>query len=344
MRTSRHILISLSIALSLLSGCGGGHKKVMPEAEPVVSVKVLRMEQTSDTQVRSYVGEARSSLSVVLSAPYSGTLEKVAVRVGDKVAVGKVVAKINSQSVRNSYDVSQALLRQAEDGYARVKKVHKGGGVPDIKLVEVETELAKARAAAQSAKHALAECAVKSPFAGTVSDVFQHQGAQVSIATPLLRVVDEKSVEIIFPVPESEYNSVDAGGSALVDIPALGLKDILATVISKGVEADKLSHTYDCSLFLNSSVPGLMPGMVCKVRLTGNSQNGYIVPAELVQTDSNGRYVWLVNDGEVEKRYVDVGAFLGTGVVVSRGINDGDKVISEGFQKVSTGMKVNVME
>lgn len=87
-----------------------------------------------------------------------------------------------------------------------------------------------------------------------------------------------------------------------------------------------------------------MPGMVCKVRLQGNSQSGYIVPAELVQTDSKGRYVWLVDDGIVEKRYVDVGAFLGKGVVVSRGINDGDKVISEGFQKVSTGMNVNVME
>lgn len=344
MRSSIHILISLSIALSLLSGCGGGHKKVASGAKPGVSVKVLRMEQTSNTQVRSYVGEARSSLSVVLSAPYSGTLEKLTVRVGDRVSAGMLVAKINSQSVKNSYDVSLAILRQAEDGYARVKMVHQGGGVPDVKLVEVETELSKARAAAQSAMHALDACDVKAPFSGTVSDVFQYQGTEVSPATPLVRIVDEKSVEIVFPVPESELNAVGVGGPAQLDIPALGLNDIPATVISKGVEADKLSHTYECSLILTRQVPDLMPGMVCKVRLDGDEQRGFIVPAELIQIDQTGRYVWLVNDGVVEKRYVDVGGFSGKGVVVSRGLYDGDLIICEGFQKVSTGMNVNVME
>lgn len=344
MRPLKHILISLSIALSLLSGCGGAHKKVVSEEETAVSVKVLRMERTFNMQVRSYVGDVHSSLSAVLYAPYSGTLEKLTVRVGDKVSAGKMVAKINSQSVRNSYDVSLTILRQAEDAYNRVQKVHQGGGVPDIKLVEVETDLAKARAAAQSAKHALEACVVKSPFSGTVSDVYQHQGTEVSLATPLVRIVDEKSVEIVFPVPESEFNSVVVGGSAQVDIPALGLNNLTATVISKGVEADKLSHTYDCSLLLNGSVPGIMPGMVCKVRMDGDALNGYIVPTELIQIDQTGRYVWLVNEGIVEKRYVDVGAFSGKGVVVSRGLDDGDMVISEGFQKVSTGMNVNVME
>lgn len=338
------LILVLSCSLCLICGCGENKKDVVVQKTNGVTVKVLRTEKAYNTQVRSYVGEARASRSVVLTAPFPGTLEKLSVSVGDKVKSGKSIAKINSESVKNSYDMSMATLRQAEDGYSRILKVQQGGGVPEVKVVEVETGLAKARAAAESAKHALASCDIKAPFAGTVSEVFQHKGTEVSLAAPLVRIVDEKSVEINFPVPESELSTVQVGEKAVVDIPALGLEDLPATVHSKGVEADKLSHTYNCTLTLTGHADGLMSGMVCKVRLEGDTQDGFVVPADLVQTDRNGRYVWVVKDGVVEKRYVQIGAFSGRGVVVTEGLDDADMVISEGFQKVSTGMKVNVTE
>lgn len=341
---SKHFLLVLSCSLCLISGCGSNKKDTVVQKTNEITVKVIRMESASNTQVRSYVGDARASRSVVLTAPFPGTLEKLAVSVGDKVTAGRLVAKINSESVKSSYDMSMATLRQAEDGYSRIMKVQQGGGVPEVKVVEVETGLAKARAAAESARHALASCDIKAPFAGTVSEVFQHKGTEVSLAAPLVRIVDEKSVEISFPVPESELCAVQIGGDAQVDIPALGLENLPATVQSKGIEADKLSHTYNCTLALADHVDGLMSGMVCKVRLEGDTQDGYVVPADLVQTDLNGRYVWVVNDGIVDKQYVQIGAFSGRGVVVTEGLGDGEMVISEGFQKVSTGMKVNVVE
>lgn len=344
MKTLKHILIAWAGALCILSGCGGGQRQADSKSDNVITVRAIRMEPSANTQVRSYIGEVRSSRSIVLYAPYPGVLESMNVRVGDKVIDGALVAKINSESVRNSYDMSMATLRQAEDGYARIMKVRQGGGVPEVQVVEVETSLAKARSAAESAKHALAACDVKTPINGTVSEVFQFQGSEVSLAAPLARIVDEKSVEIIIPVPEAELKSVYVGGQAEVDIPALGLEDMPAKIIAKGVEADKLSHTYDCTLSLSSAVDALMPGMVCKVHLEGDAQCGYIVPAELVQTDRDGRYVWIVADGTVEKRKVTVSSFCGKGVVVSDGLNEGDMVISEGFQKVSTGMNVNVIQ
>lgn len=344
MFSSKKISVILTFALCLFSGCGGSDKNASSEKGDGVTVKVMCMEKTFNTQVRTYVGEAAASRSVVLTSPYPGSLDTVSVCAGDKVVSGQMVAKLNSESVNSSYEMATATLRQAEDGYERVMKVHQGGGVAQVKVVEVETGLAKARAAAESAKHALESCEIKAPFSGTVSEVYQYQGTEVSLATPLVRIVDESSIEIVFPVPESELTNVSVGAGALVSIPALGLSDVDAVVVSKGIEADRLSHTYDCKLTLVNPLDVLMPGMVCKVRLDGDSKDGYVVPARLVQTDQTGRYVWVVKDGVVGKKYVTIGAFSGKGVVVSEGLEDGDMVISEGFQKVSTGMKVNVAE
>lgn len=55
---------------------------------------------------------------------------------------GDVLAEVTSKNVLASYEISHATLRQAEDGYKRVKKVHESGTVADVKLVEIETQLA----------------------------------------------------------------------------------------------------------------------------------------------------------------------------------------------------------
>lgn len=309
-----------------------------------VAVRTVVMQKSTDIRTRSYVGQAKASRGVVLLSPYSGTLTMLEVRVGETVSTGDVVAEIYSESVRSAYAMAQATLRQAEDGYARIVKVHDRGGVPDAKMSEVEASLAKARAGAAAAKDALESCMVKAPFGGTVSGIYVHQGTDVTAAEPLLRIIDPADMEIEFSVPEGELSGISEGMQAVVDIPALDIEGADAVVVTKGIEASAVSHTYGCSLRLTGPVAGLASGMVCKVTLHKDMNPDYIVPAQVVHTDRTGRYVWVLKDGTVRKVHVVTGGFSGNGVIISDGLSDGDKVIGEGFRKVSSGMKVKELE
>ena len=91
-------------------------------------------------------------------------------------------------------------------------------------------------------------------------------------------------------------------------------------------------------------VKGLMPGMVCKVYDRTQEGSSIVIPASVVRTDGTGRYVWTVTpENTVEKRYITAGGFSGKGIVVDSGLEEGDRVITEGTQKVSGGMKVKVI-
>jgi RND family efflux transporter MFP subunit len=250
-----------------------------------------------------------------------------------------------SKNVQASYDISHASLRQAEDGYERVKKVHESGTVPDVKLVEIETQLEKARAAAKSAEESLEECRIKAPFNGTVSEVFVEQGIQVNPGTAILKLVDLSTIEVSIPVPEGEIGRIKIGQKALIDVPALNITGIEAHVELKGVTAASPSHTYRCTLVPEKKQTNLYPGMVCKVRLSEVTESLRIrIPASAVEMDSNGRFVWVVNDGVVGRKYVTVDGYQEQGVIISSGLEPGDKVIVKGSAKVSTGMKVNSVE
>ena len=130
-------LILLPLTLIALS-CTDRASKNTVVKEPI-NVGVLTVTPMSSQYYKVYVGEIGASGSAIISASHSGTLEALNVEQGTHVKKGDVMAEIESKNVLASYEISHATLRQAEDGYERVKKVHKSGTVADVKLVEIET-------------------------------------------------------------------------------------------------------------------------------------------------------------------------------------------------------------
>ena len=338
----KRLILACLVMIAVSCADNGSRKTIVKEP---INVGVMTVSPMSSQYYNVYVGEIKASGSAHISTNHAGILESINVQQGAHVKRGDVLAEVTSKNVIASYEISHATLRQAEDGYERVQKVHKSGTVADVKLVEIQTQLAKATAAAKSSEEALEECKIKAPFDGTISEVFAEQGIQVNPGTVIFKLVDLSTIEVIIPVPEGEIGRIKVGQKALIDVPALNLTDIEAHVELKGVTASSPSHTYKCTLVPEKKQAYLYPGMVCKVRLSESSDEMRIrIPASAVEMDLNGRFVWTVKDGIVGRSYVTVDGYQEQGVVISSGLEPGTQVIVKGAAKVSTGMKVNSVE
>lgn len=334
-------------ALLVLASCGTSHDKLVqkhrtPESDPV-SVRVIPVSDSRISGMSSYVGTVESSRTSVITCPSSGTVAQVFVSEGRRVKAGEKLARIESQTIASAYEMAKATLEQAQDGMERLEKVYESGSVPEVKMVEMRTNLQKAIASENAAAKALEDCMLRAPFSGVVEGLDISAGEDAEFARVLMRIVDPASVEIHFPLPENEYRNVAAGDTAIVVVPAIEAR-FETRIQTKGAIASALSHSYDCTLSCPSSVSGIMPGMVCKVYLKHSGGSGTVVPSSSVMTDGNGRYVWIVRDGVVAKSYIKVGGYSGNGIIASEGLQEGDCVIIEGARKVSTGMSVKIIE
>lgn len=336
-------LILLAVAVVLICGCKGRQTEI-PAGRGPVKVEVMRVRTDSSSTTKTYVGTVQAGKIVLLSAKHSGTLAELYVKKGDRVKAGQVLARIESQTVKSSHDMAHASLEQAEDGYRRAEQVHKSGSIADVKMVEVATKLAQAKAAAASADKALEDCTIKAPFDGYADDVFSEEGVELDILSPLVRIVDLSSCEVHFSVPEGEVGSLRTGQSIRVDVSATGAENLRGIITSKGVSASPLSHCYDCIAVMDEGTHGLMPGMVCKLKLIEGLSPRIIVPASTLLSGTEGRYLWLVKDGKAVRQTVKTGGFAGKGVVITEGLEEGDLVIIRGYQKVSSGMEVKPEE
>lgn len=338
-------VLALAAALPDLMGCdikGKLGQSAVPSGP--VTVTVAKASPDGGQGGPAYVGTVSASRTATITSPAPGTLESLSVREGAKVSKGQVLGKISSQTVESAYSAAKAQLDQALDGLQRVKAVYESGAVAEVEYIGVKAKVEEAKAAEAAARDARDRCTLKAPFAGVVDKVWPVQGTDLTLAQPILSVIDLSSLEVRFSLPESEYNLYSEGTAATVEIPALN-RTFSGRIGSKGLVASALSRSYDCTVALSGSAAGgLMPGMVCKVRLKGEGGAGTVIPASAVMTDAKGRYVWTATDDTVDKKYVTIGGFSGNGVVVLEGLDQNDMVIVEGARKVSTGMKVKTIQ
>ena len=329
--------LALAVAALTLAACGGSSDNGSRQRE-AVKVEVTRVKAAPAGQAGSYSGTVEEESGTLLSFAVGGTVSRVLVNEGDRVGKGQLIATLDAEQLTHNHASARAALKQAEDAYKRMEELHGKGSLPEIKWVEAQTALERARASEQI----LADCRLYAPFSGVISKKFAEKGQNVGAGTQVVKLVAVGRMKVKIAVPESEMAQITVGQKADITVEALGGAAMRGTVTEKGVTADPLSRSYDVKLSLPKASGKLLPGMVADVKLDGARQTqACVLPAHVVQIDErNNRFVWVAAGGKAAKRIVSVGDFTADGVIITSGLADGDMVITAGAQKVSEGMRV----
>lgn len=331
----------------LLVGCGGTDPSQLkerliggPVEERVIPVGILSIDSVNGIVSNTYPGYLEESQSVEMSFKYGGTLQLLNVKEGSVVRKGQVLARVSSPQMESTLRSAQATLEQAQDAYNRLKRVYDNGSLPEIKWREMVANLEKAQAAFDLANAMIADNTLTAPFNGTVSSLDAELGESITPLKPIMRIINTDGLSVKFSVPENEISNVQVGDTAEVVIPALDDRRYVGKVTDKSMTASLLTHSYPVKVLVEQPDAELIPGMISKVVLKANLSTGIIVPANAVLVNQEGRFVWIAQDGRATRRQITISGYSGTGIVVSEGLQAGDKVIVEGYQKVSEGMKV----
>lgn len=345
----RNLFIIFTILL--LHGCSDTNPQQLKERliggnieERVIPVGILRIDTTEGIVRNTYPGTLEEGQSVDLAFKYGGLLEHVYVKEGSHVNKGQRLAQASSPTLENSLRSAQATLNQAQDAYDRLHKVHDNGSLPEIKWKEMEANLEKAQAAYDLANAMVTENIITAPFSGNISSINAEIGENVPPLKPVLSLINAEKLSVKISIPEEEIAKVHIGDPAEIVIPALNDRRYFGQVTEKSMTSSLLTHSYPVKVLIEHPDKELSPGMISKVILKGDVNAGIIVPANAILINRDGKFVWVEEDGHATRRFIQISGYSGSGVIVSEGLKSGDRVIIEGYQKVSEGMKVNGRE
>lgn len=337
---------ALCSLLALMVAAGCGEKKAVQAPAPV-SVKTMVVGSGRGDGGQGYSGTIEEEDGSSLSFATMGTVESINVGEGQFVSRGQLVGVLNSTTARQAYASAVAQREQAADAQSRMKMLHDNGSLPEIKWVETQTQVKQAQAAEQIARKSLADTRLYAPYSGYVTKKLVEAGANVGPGVPVVQLVRIDRVKVKISVPEEEIARVRQGMALSVRVPALGGRVFQARVTEKNVAADALSRSYEVKALIANASHQLLPGMLAEVDVPGAEPSAaaaagqVLLPAGIVQLDEQNRtFVWTVAGGKARQTFITTGPGEGDKVSVVAGLHAGDRVISEGQQKVSSGMAV----
>lgn len=313
-----------------------------------VKVKVQQIATSSGSAEQPYIGMVEESLSVPLSFLITGNVDRVLVSEGQNIKKGQLLAVMNSENYQNAYQIAASKEKQAVDAFNRLESMYKSGSLPEVKFIEIQTGLEQARSLVAMSKKSLNDCKLYSPMDGTIGKRTIEPGMSVIPGNPVFQLVKIEKVYATVPIPENEIASIKKGQKAYIQVAALENKSFEGIIEEKGVMSNPLSHTYNVKIILNNPQKLLQPGMVCNVVIHSNNSTGLlVVPSNVIQIDKDSRkYVFIAdaNASKVMKKYVEVGSPYQNGIIITSGLQAGDQLIIEGYQKVSENTTIQIVK
>ncbi|MEO1090866.1 MAG: efflux RND transporter periplasmic adaptor subunit [Pseudomonadota bacterium] len=360
----------LSLMLLALGPVAGQDAQDTPAELPAVEVLQVGMKDVTPTA--DFVGRVEAVQRVDLQARVTGFLDEQRFADGQQVQAGDILFVIEQepfaaevQQARANVDAAKAEFENASVQLQRAEQLVQNNNIPQATVDErraaaltAEAAIAQAEASLRQAEITYDYTEIKTPIVGRIGRANAKVGNLVGPETGILAtVVQEDPVYVTFTVAERALLEFRRSQAA---VPQAGAENGFKLRLRLGDDqlyeedgeldfADvQVSATTD-TVTLRGTFPNptglLIDNQFVEVIVFSNEPvTALMVPMSTVQIDQRGQFVLTVDaEDKVEVRRITTGDQIGREVMVSTGLDEGDRIIVDGLMKVRPGMQVQAV-
>ncbi len=309
----------------------------------IVNVRTVAAELSSMTEQVTVRGQTLAERDVVYSAEVAGRLEALKVDLGDAVKKGQVLARVDYQMLNARAEQAQASFDLARKTYERLNILKQDELVTQQIFDEAQAQMDQAKAQLNSAQINLKQSVIRSTTDGIVAQKFAETGEYVGPGSPVVRVVDYRTILVEASLPERVAPRVEKDSPVHVKI------DVLDQVFEGSVQvviptSDPVSRTFLVRVEVPNSDGHILVGMAATLTVSIAEHTDVIVVSQDVVVEENGsRAVFVEEAGISRKCPVELGPTQGENVLIRKGITPGDQLIVVGQRDLVDGQPVRVV-
>jgi len=346
------------VVLTLVVACESPSPEITKE-EPR-SVRYQQVIAADGVQTRLFSGVSKAGLESKLSFKVAGTVKRIAVKVGDKVKRGQLIAELDDKDYELKAKEAQAKLvsaraqeRNAGADYKRVRGLYESRNASRNDLDSARAAFESSKASVSSAENQLeisqrqlSYTSMVSPQNCNIAELYARESENVNSGAQVILVSCGHS-EVKVNVPEAFIADIQQGDEVKVRFDAIADRGFTAQVTEVGVASTELATTFPVIVRLSETNSEIRSGLIAEVVFQVNSSNakGMIVPAFSVGEDTQGRFVYTLELSEsgfaiVHRSNVKLGALSQSGFEVLEGLTEGDLVVTAGVSRIRDGQRV----
>ncbi len=357
-------LLLVPAVAAMLAGCSRAASGPQDRRDPVPVLVGVVARKDVPVRIRE-IGTVEAFSTVAVKAQVGGQLIEVGFREGQDVRRGDLLFRLDPRpyeaalkAARAQLDKDEVQLKTAQQDAKRYADLVQKDYVTQEEYDRIRTNaaaleaaVAADRAAVENAAVQLEYCTIRSPIDGRTGKLMEHQGnlvkANADTAMVVINQVDP--IYVSFAVPQQNLSEIKARRAAgRLEVEAT-IPDTSTTPLHGFLSfVDNAVNNTTGTVLLKATFPNvdrvLWPGQFVTASLqVAVEQNALVVPAQAIQTGQQGSFVFVVKpDLTVDLRPVVQGAGLGQETVVEKGVEAGDRVVTDGQIRLVPGASVTI--
>jgi RND family efflux transporter MFP subunit len=274
----------------------------------VTTVQVERAPFAHEIRVQ---GNIETDLDVLISAEMGGMITGITVSEGQRVKKGQVLASIDASVLNSNLQELETSLEYAEYMLKKQEELNDKDVGSEVELEGSRNQVAALKAKIKSLNTQKGKATITAAFSGVIDQVYGKNGQIAGPQSPLFRLVNNETVDVVASVSEKHYANVQIGTAIEVSFPNYTDTTIKLKVTNVGNYIEPTNRT----IRIRSTIKNnkfLLPNMLAEVSITDlNVDNGIVVPSKSILKDNENRdFVYVVVKGKkgsiINKRNVEV--------------------------------------
>jgi RND family efflux transporter MFP subunit len=349
----------IPIAVLLVAAAVSGCDKPAPPASQARPVRTVTVEQRAGGEIVSLTGQVRAKDQASLAFRLDGRMIERLVNVGDVVAAGQVVARLEPQiqqsalrSAQANLSSVEAQLSEAKITFWRQQELLKDGWTSRANfdkaqhnLETLQGQVDAAQGQLRIAQEQLSYTVLSADGPSAVTAVGAESGEVLHAGQMVVQVARQGGRDAVFDVPEQLMRT--GPRDPVVDIALTNEPQVQATgrVREVSPQADPATRTFQVKVGITDPPEAMRLGATVTGRITLSAPSGMEIPASALTKTDGGPAVWIVDPHSqtVTLRTVAVLRYDPATVVISQGLETGDRVVTAGAQTLRPGQKVQLV-
>jgi membrane fusion protein, multidrug efflux system len=342
--------VSYLIILFAFAGCYLPPVYAQAQDKPVDVIVQSVQKHSLKTDIEA-MGSLRANESVALTAKTTKTITRIHFQEGQHVEKGQPLVDMTSVEESALLDEASADLNRTQKIFDRLKPLHQSGAVSPTVFDQAQGDYEAARSHKEALEARLSDLRILAPFAGVIGFRNVSVGGLISPGQPIATLNDDSKMKLDFSIASIYMARIRKGLAIAARSKDTGDKIFKGEISSIDNQIDESTRTIKARVLLDNSSHALKSGMLMSISLHSDIREALVISEVALVPMASNNFIFLVkkNTGEkttawiVEKRSVKIGQRYQGSVEVLSGVNEGDKVVTHGLQKIHDGQQVNIL-
>ena len=346
-------IIVFAAALSVIAGCRNQDQNLTADVEVPVSVEELKLKpieefvNTTGTAFPKGEIELKSEIAAeyfLEKNPQTGRLWQL----GDRIKAGAVIVRLEDQEYVNSVkmETNKLNMELMESELRKQESLYEKGGVTLKELKTAGINYENARTTVVSSKLQLEKTRIVAPFDGIIVDLPYHtQGTKIEAGLTMVKIMDYRTMYMDVQLPEKYISVIKPGQVVKMTNYTLPDDTIIGAVtqLSPAINAD--TRTFKGTVSISNQDLLLRPGMFVRADIvTNHKDSAIVIPKNIILSRQRGKTVFIVDRGVAVERIIETGLENLSEVEVTRGLAKNERVVTSGFETLSSKSKVKIIK